>query len=188
MPLLLRSIRSNKRRALITNLESLAKKQLEEAMDSKVKLALIKSHERIVRDWEHKPDFKARKEVRADRISVTVFPTGENAKIWLWVDKGTKDHMLPAGGGRIYPVRAKALRFNYGGKYVSKTLAKPARTVSGGGRVEGGTPVAVASVAGHMVSGIEAREFTQTIADDTQPGFISTIENVFRNIARRLEE
>lgn len=188
MRILLRNIRSGKRRALITELNSITKKQLEIAVDTKVKPAIIKSFDLVVKDWKHQPEFKARKEIRPQYIKVIVFPTGEHAQIFIWVDQGTEDHMVPGSGNRIYPVRAKALSFNLGGKYIPKTLAKPARTFSGGGRVEGGTPVAFASVAAHMVSGIEPREFTQTIAKDTEPSFRSTIENVFRQISRQLEE
>lgn len=188
MPLLLQSVRKGKRRAALTDLNSIARKAMEKALDSEVKPALIKSHNLVVANWKNKPEFRTRKVIRPDRITMIVFPTGPAAKIYIYVDQGTKDHFVPGSGGRIYPKAAAALAFRYGGKYNPKTLAKPARTVSGGGKVTGGTSVVLASVKGHMVSGIEAREFSKTIAGDIEPGFKKTIENTFRTVSRQLEE
>lgn len=188
MPLLLRNIRKGKRRALITELNSIARKEIEKALDSDVKPALIKSHNLVVADWKNKPEFRTRKVIRPDKITMTVFPAGDNADIYTYVDQGTKAHMIPAGGGRIYAKKAKALSFKYGGKYNPKTLAGPARTAPGGGRVVGGTPVVVGSVKGHMVSGIKAREFSKTIAGDIEPGFNKTITDAFKRVSRQLEE
>lgn len=175
MPLLLRSIRSGKRRAHLTDLNSIARKQLERAMDNQVKPALVKSHQLIVANWQHKPDFQGRKVVRPDSISVTVFPVGEYADIWKFVDQGTKPH-------EIKPVRAKLLRFRTG--YQPRTLARPARTVPAGGIATG--DVVVAKTVHHP--GTEAREFTRTIAEDIKPDFNRIIDNVFRNVSRQLEE
>ena len=190
MPLLLRNIRSGKRKALLTELPSIAREMLSEALDKQIKPLLIKSHNLVVADWKNKPEFQTRKYIRNDSIAMTVFPTGDDkaVDIYGWVDKGTKDHMIPGSGDRIYAKKAKALRFNYGGTYVSKTLAKPARTVPGGGKLVGGIPTVVGSVKAHMVSGIEPREFSKTIAGDIQPDFNRVIDNTFRAISRKLEE
>lgn len=190
MPLLLRNIRSGKRKALITDLNNIARKMLSDALDSQIKPILIKSHELVVANWKNQPDFQTRKYIKADSIGMTVFPTGDDkaVDIYGYVDKGTKDHMIPGSGDRIYAKKAKALRFNYGGTYVPKTLAKPARTVTSGGYVSGGVPTVVQSVKAHMVSGIEPREFSKTIARDIQPDFNKVIDNTFRAISRKLEE
>lgn len=175
MPLLLRSIRSGKRQALLSQLPSITKQELEKALDRDVKPALVKSLNLVVANWTHKPTFQARKTIQKDSIKVTVFPVGENADIFKFVDKGTKPHT-------IKPVRAKLLRFQTG--YISKTLAKPARTVSGGGIATGN--VVVAKEVHHP--GSEARDFTGTIAEDIKPGFNRTIDNTFRKISRMMEE
>lgn len=159
----------------LLDLDSIVRKQIEEAMDKQVKPALVKSHERVVADWKHKPKFGAQKRIRPERITVSVFPTGDNAKIYNFVDKGTEPH-------EIRPVRAKALRFNTG--YQPKTLARPARTVSGGGKATG--PEVFAQVVHHP--GSEAREFSKTIAEDISPHFKRLIENAFRKAARQTEE
>lgn len=175
MPLLLRSIRSGKRQALLSQLPSIAKQELEKALDKEVKPALVKSLNLVVANWEHKPKFQARKTIGKDKITLTVFPVGENADIFKFVDQGTKPHV-------IKPVRAKMLRFQLG--YKSKTLARPARTVSGGGVATG--DVVVAKRVNHP--GNEARNFTGTIAEDIKPGFNRTIDNTFRKISRMMEE
>jgi hypothetical protein len=188
MPLLLRSIRSNKRKALITSLDKITKTELSKALDEQVKPLLVKSHNLVVADWKNKPEFQTRKYIKSDSIGMTVFPTGKNAEIYKYIDQGTKPHMIPGSGERIYAKKAKALKFNYGGKYISKTLPNPARNVPGGGIVSGGEPTIVGSVKAHMVSGINPREFSVTIAGDIRPDFIRIIENTFRKISRMLEE
>lgn len=175
MPLLLRNIRSGKRRALITELNSIARKEIEKALDSDVKPALIKSHELVVADWKNKPKFQTRKVIRPDKITMTVFPAGDNADIYTYVDQGTKPHI-------IKPVRAKLLRFKTG--YKAKTLPNPARTVAGGGVATG--PEVRAKLVHHP--GSEAREFSKTIAGDIEPGFKRTIDNAFKRVSRQLEE
>lgn len=173
MALLLRNIR--KRRANLINLNKIAFDMLQEAMDSQVGPALVKSHQLVVADWVHKPGFESRTQIRIDVIITTVYPTGDNAQIYLWVDQGTEPH-------EIKPVRAKLLRFTTG--YQPKTLARPARTVSGGGKVTGN--IVVAKIVHHP--GTEAREFSQTIAEDIKPLYNNFINNAFKRIARAVEE
>jgi hypothetical protein len=180
MKVLLRNVRSGKRRAAIADLESIVRKQLEAAMDDKVKPALVKSHEKIVKDWKNQPEFAARKYIRPDKIEIAVYPTGEHKLIWIYVDQGTRPHP-------ITPKRAKFLKFEWGGpgSYEPKTLAKPARTVRGGGRVVGGVTVYRKKV---QHPGSEGRHFTETIAGDIKPDFKRTIENTFRRISRKVQE
>ena len=175
MPLLLRNIRAGKRRALLTDLNNIVRKELERALDNEVKPALIKSHEIVVANWKNKPNFQTRKYIRPDKISMTVFPTGDNADIYTYVDQGTKPHP-------IRPVRAKMLRFRTG--YQPKTLARPARTVAGGGTTTG--PEVRAMLVKHP--GSKAREFSRTIAEDIRPDFEKIIEQTFRRVSRQVEE
>ena len=173
--MLLKSIRSKKRKALITDLNQIARKALEKAMKDKVKPVLIKSHEIIVADWKNKPGFDTRIAVRPDKISMAVFPTGENAGIYDIVDQGSPPH-------EIRPVAAKLLVFRTG--YQSKTLARPARTVSGGGKATG--DIVRAKLVHHP--GSEGRFFSKQIAEDIQPDFENIIDNTFRDVSRILEE
>jgi hypothetical protein len=177
---LFRDVRSGKRRAAVTDLKSITRQELEKTIDERVKPALVKSHEVIVKDWKRKPDFDARKYIRPELIAVSVFPTGPNKQIWIYVDEGTKPHV-------ITPKQAPRLVFQWGGKgsYVPKTLAKPARTVSGGGRVKNARMVYAKKV---QHPGTEAREFTKTIAEDIEPGFKREIENAFRRAAAKVSE
>lgn len=173
MPLLLRTLR--KKRANLVNLNTIALKELQKEMDKKVGPTLVRSHKRIVADWEHKVDFESRTQIRSDIIITTIYPIGENSKIWLFVDQGTRPH----------PIEAKnAPRLIFQTGYVSKTLAKPARTVAGGGKATG--PVVVAKKVQHP--GTEAREFSQTIAEDIKEDFNKTIDNAFKRIAKMVEE
>lgn len=175
MPILLRNIRSKKRKAAITTLDYLARKALEQALKDKVAPALIKSHNLVVADWKNKPTFETRISVRPDKISMTVFPAGPNAGIYEIVDQGSPPHI-------IKPVKAKLLVFRTG--YKSKTLAKPARTVSGGGKASG--PLVFAKLVHHP--GSEAREFSKVIAKDIQPQFKTLIDNTFRTVSKQLQE
>lgn len=177
MKLLFKNIRSGKRQAAITDLNSITRKQIEETLDRKVRPALVKSHELVVANWEHKVKFGARKNISADKIVIYVFPTGENSEIWIFVDQGTKPHKITAK-------TVRGLRFQ-GGTYVSKTLARPARTVSGGGYVQNPTWVRKESV-NHP--GTEARNFSVEIAEDIKPDFLREMENAFKQIAKQVEE
>jgi hypothetical protein len=175
MPLLLRNIRSGKRKALLTELPSIAKEMLSAALDKQIKPLLVKSHNLVVANWKNKPEFQTRKYIKSDSIRMTVYPTGEAKEIYGYVDQGTKPHL-------IVPVHAKLLKFKTG--YISKTLARPARTVPGGGKATG--PQVFAKVVHHP--GSEPREFSKAIAGDIQPDFNRIIDNTFRAIARKLEE
>ncbi len=177
MPLLLRNIRSGKRKALLTQLQSIAKEMLSDSLDKNIKPLLIKSHEAVVESWKNKPGFQTRKYIKADSIGMTVYPTGEAKEIYTYVDQGTKPHL-------IVPVHAKLLKFRTG--YQPKTLPNPARIVihPSGGKATG--PQVFAKVVHHP--GSEAREFSKAIARDLQPDFTRVIKNTFKQIARKVEE
>jgi hypothetical protein len=179
--MLFRNVRGSRRKAAIQDLNSIARKELEKTIDAKVKPALIKSHEIVVANWEHKPKFQSRKFIRPERIAVNVFPTGENAKIWRFVDEGTRPHLMPE-------VTGKLMVFQAGGRYISKTLAKPARTVSGGGKVTGGTKVITMKRKAFTHPGNEPRNFTKQIAEDIQPSYRKEIENAFRRASNKTKE
>jgi hypothetical protein len=181
---LFKNIRSGKRKAKILDLSSITRKQLEKDLDSKVKPALIKSHQLIVANWESDVDFAARKYITADQIAVSIYPTGPDKEIWIFVDQGTKPHQIPAHG----PVTAKAMKFQAGGTYNAKTLASPARTVSGGGKVTGGTTVYAKRVKAYTHPGSEGRHFSEQIAEDIKPSYLRIIEGSFRVISKEVQE
>ena len=105
-------------------------------IDKEVKPDLLEYFERIVKSWKHRPNFKAMKRVRGGGISIYVYPTGENAKIWNFVSRGTKKHTIkprkpggklafPWGGyGSYKPKTSKG--GHYGGP---GTVANPKTTV-----------------------------------------------------------
>jgi len=184
MKVLFKNIRSGKRKAQLLDLNSITRKQVEKDLDTKVRPALIKSHELIVANWESEVSFAARKSITADQIAVSIYPTGADKEIWTFVDQGTKPHQIPAHG----PVSAQAMKFQGGGKYQAKTLASPARTVSGGGKVSGGTTVFAKRVKAFTHPGNKGRFFSEEIAEDIQPDFIRIIEGSFRVISKQVEE
>ena len=184
MKVLFKNIRSGKRKAKLLDLNSLARKQVERDLDTKVKPALIKSHEMIVANWKSNVGFASRKYITGNLISISVYPVGADKEIWGFVDQGTKPHMIPAHG----PVTAKAMKFQAGGKYQAKTLASPARTAGGGGKVTGGTTVFAKRVKAFMHPGNKGRKFSVAIAEDIQPSFNRTMENSFRIVAKQVEE
>jgi len=90
MRILFRQVKSNPKNWLAIADE------VKKAIDEQVKPDLLSYFNRIVKSWEHKPTFEARKIVSKGNISVYVYPTGENAKYWLWVTLGTpKREIVP---------------------------------------------------------------------------------------------
>lgn len=172
---LFRNVRSKKRKAAILDLDSITRKQLEDVLDNQVKPNILKAHERVVSNWKNKPSFQSKKFINPNRIAINIFPTGPNADIWRFVDEGTKPHIIQAKN-------APMLKFRLG--YQSKTLAKPARTVSGGGKATG--PFMQKFRVNHP--GNEARNFTGEIAEDIKPSYKDLIEKTFRKVAKSVEE
>lgn len=166
-----------KRKYNIENLWPITQAELNKTMDDEVKPVLLKSHEVIVADWTKQPTFSAKKFVERDSLSLTVFPTGPYADIWRYVDQGTKPHPIEAQAGPylIFPK----------GPYVPRTLAKPARTVSGGGSY---ADTSLRKVHQVMHPGSTAREFTTAIAEDIQPSYYRAIDNAFRRVARAVNK
>lgn len=176
----MRSIRGKKRKALFANLPSMASKEVRRTVNTKVKPPLVKAHEMVVADWKSDVKFRSRVTIKPDSIKIFIFPAGADKKIWTYVDKGTKPHIIkPKKPG--YP-----LRFNWGGpgSYKPKTLPNPARTVYGGGKTTG--PEFRTMKVKHP--GSEARNFTKQIAKEMGPDIRREIENAFRRVARRTYE
>jgi hypothetical protein len=175
---LFRQIRSPAREKVLMDLDSIARKEVEAALE-KTKKLLVAWHELIVSDWKSDVGFRAAKYIRKDRMWVTVFPVGADREIWFYVDLGTKPHPIPERVAKP----GKALAFMAGGKYKPKTLAGPARLASGGGTVTGGTKVVVSRAKAYTHPGSEGRHFTEKIAEDIQPQMKKEVESAFRRVA-----
>jgi len=180
----MRLVRSPKRKLGIANLRSITQKEIREAMDRRVKPALVKKHEAVVKDWTSDVKFAAKTFIRADSIAVYVFPTGKDKNIWTYVDRGTKPHKIRA---KKAPRLAFMMSVDAGGNfvrggYVPKTMPVATRVV-GGGYVK--SPKALARPMEVDHPGTEPREFTWQIAREFLPEFRREVENAFRRAARK---
>lgn len=120
-------------------------------------------HQIVVRDWKHRPTFTVEGGgSRSFRVK-SINPVGKNRKIWFFVDRGTKPHVIRAkkAGGR--------LKFQTG--YSART-APTARTNVGTGRKSGAWRTA--QLVNH--SGTKAREFSKTIVKNLDPPFVDRIQ------------
>jgi len=182
----LRSIRAMKRKAAIADLYSIAREEIDKGLD-RVEKALVASHERVVKDWDSDVGFMAKRIVTPKKITVLIVPRGKDAEVWYYVDRGTKPHKIEA---KSAPRLAFWMTTKDGkpvrGGYVPKTLAKPARTVAGGGYVQ--NPKALVRPVAVDHPGNEGRHFTEQIAEDAKPDYKREMENAFRRAARRVAE
>lgn len=174
----IRSVRAGQRKAAIADLGSLTQREIRAAMDRRVKPELLKDHRAVVKDWKSDVDFAARTYVRRDSIGVYVYPVGDDKQVWHYVNEGTRPHTIPAVVGKL-------MVFKAGGTYVPKTRAKPARTVAGGGVVQGGATVFTTRRRAFTHPGNEPREFTKEIAEEYDKAFRRETENAFRRALRR---
>lgn len=162
-----RVIRSNLRKKLI-QVDKDLRKELGKAAQEAGKI-LKRDHEKVVSSWKHKVKFGYVYDVSVDGISANVYAYGANAKIFFWVNDGTKPHI-------IRPKRSKYLKF--------RTNYKP-KTARGGfggpGKAEGGW---VSAKEVHH-PGIRAREFTKQIVRRARPRFRRLTEAAFRKAIRR---
>ena len=109
--------------------------------------------ESFVMNWKNKPKITQDEKKKTDRYAIRVYPTGENAKYWIFVSFGTSEHS-------ITPKRARYLRFPYQGagqSYVPKTT--PGGGFGGAGKKLG--PIQRFTGVSHP--GIEARHFEKEI-------------------------
>lgn len=162
-----RVVKSNLRKKLLQTDKDL-RKELGKAAQEAGKI-LKRDHEKVVSQWNHKPKFGYVYRVSEIEISANVYAYGANAKIFFWVNDGTKPHV-------IRPKRSKYLKF--------RTNYKP-RTARGGfggpGRAEGGW--VNAKQVNHP--GIQARDFTKMIVSRARPRFNRLTESAFRKAIRR---
>jgi hypothetical protein len=100
-------------------------------------------------------------------VGVDVYPSGSAARLWNWVSRGVRGHM-------IYPRRAKALRFRPQGVGRPRGPVQPARATSG-----------VAFSRGHWWPGIRPRKFEERIVAKLTNWYQRVSENILRRAIRR---
>lgn len=123
-------------------------------------------HDKVVRDWRHKPTFRAQVDSRAAIRTVKIIPQGANQRIWYYVDLGTKAH----------PIRAKNkpfLKFQTG--YSART-APVAQFNKGTGQKFGAWRQK--KVVNHP--GVKARQFSKTFLKELSPPFEDRIQAAVR--------
>ncbi len=124
-----------------------------------------KDFEETTKTWTNKPEFQMVYAVRPNGPEVLV---GTDDKIYGYVNEGTKPHP-------IFPVRAKALRFQSG--YAAKTV--PGQLYSQAGGPFGATVFR----AGVMHPGTKARKFDDIIQKLWESKFKTRIEQAMREAA-----
>ena len=128
-----------------------------------------KDFEKTVKAWSRKPKFEKIVSVDPD-VEVLV---GTDNKVYGYVNDGTRPHL-------IFPKKAKALSFRWGGKGSYRPKTKP-RFI---GSVPGGPtgPKVVRPYVQHP--GTKAREFDKTIEKKWRSAFKRRMEKAMRSAAK----
>ncbi len=171
-----RVIRS--RRAFVN--APVVRKVLAAALDHEVKPHFIQEFEKVVANWEHQPDFKARKFITADALKLNVFPAGEHKDIYKFVTGGTKAHLIPKT-----PKTAGSLAFMWGGPGSYQPKTRPGGKFGGPGQVVGGQMFFAKQV---QHPGTKARNFEKAICEQEKHWFSCTMENTWRRAIRAMNK
>lgn len=149
-------------------------REIERTMDGPVKAHVLEEHRKRVANWESDVDFAARKFLRSNGIWVNVFATGEDKRVWNYVDKGTRQHW-------IFAVNAPKLVFTWGGpgSYTPKTDEGDVYGQDGGPSGELTWRNAV------LHPGNQPRHFSKIIGRRYSPEFKREIRNAIRRGKRR---
>jgi hypothetical protein len=107
--------------------------EIAKTLDDTVKPELLAWFDKVTNSWVHKPDFKATKSITPSEMTVSVYPTGDNADIWRYVSKGTRPHLIPKSPLPYH------LKFNWGGYGSYKARTTTSGGYKGPGKVIGGT-------------------------------------------------
>lgn len=126
-----------------------------------------KDLERTVASWTTKVPFG----ILLGKDSVTIFPQGEGAKVFKWVDEGTKQHI-------IAPKNKQALVFREG--YRAKTSQNVIGSRSGG--PTGGTVITKKPV---QHPGTDPRNFRKTIVKKWEPLFQKAVDAAIERSMRQ---
>lgn len=144
--------------------------ELRSVLNSEVKPDILADFRKTVNGWKTRVDFTARTSITSNAIALNVSPTGEGAKIWGYVNSGTRPHIIrPKRAGGVLAFR---------GGFRAKT--RPGRLSSGAG-----------GSSGRMIftrqvyhPGTEARNFDELIADANRPKFKRLCENGLKRALR----
>jgi hypothetical protein len=117
--------------------------------------ALAEMHREVVRSWRHRPGFRVLSKRSGNTFTIQIVPTGRHAKIWGYVDKGTKPHIIRAKN-------APFLAFQTG--YDARTQPV-AQWGVGSGRASG--PWVRKKSVRHP--GFPGRKFSETFLDEVNP-------------------
>jgi hypothetical protein len=131
--------------------------------------------EKVTKDWTHKVKFRRKMKVSAVLIEGTVQAVGQHRKIWLYVDQGTKAHIIRAKNGR-----ALAFQLNYDPR--TRPGAGNTPPQSGGAGKSSGDRV-FAKVVRHP--GTKARQFAKSFEASLAPSFQYRVEAAIRRASRR---
>lgn len=169
-----RAIRS---RRVFVNADKV-RRELERTFEQDVKPHFIKEFEKVVQNWEHQPEFKARKYISGDDLRLAIYPSGPNKEIYKFVTGGTKPHT-------IRPRRAKMLAFMWGGPGSYKPKTTPQGGYGGPGTVMGGK-LTFAKAVQHP--GTKPRNIEKRITKEQRPWFNRTMENAWRRGLRAMRQ
>ncbi len=152
------------------------RQEVEATIERKTKPELLSEFGKVVDDWQHKPEFRARKVINTKGLTVYVFASGENASIWKYVSLGTRPHP-------IFPRRARVLKEcrRRPGSYKPKTW--PRGNYGGPGVATG--DVVYRYHVNHP--GNAPRDFEGAIGEKYAPIFRRDMENAIRRAIRRIK-
>lgn len=147
-----------------------AEKEIKRAIEN-TKKPVLREFEAVVENWEHRPKFIA---AQVDH-TIQVRPTGRDAKIYRFVNDGTRRHW-------IRPRNKPFLSFVTGGpgSYIPKT--KPVGQFGGPGVVQGGKRVYAQEV-DHP--GNKPRNFDSRIANKMAPVLAKAIRDAIQRVFER---
>ena len=146
------------------------RKCLARGMEKTVAPHFVQCFDRVVCNWDHKPEFQARGYVFPNSNRVTITPVGEHRQIYIWVTGGTRPHSIPTAGPSF-------LSFMLG--YKPKTA--PGGKFGGPGTYSGPRVSGIMQV---QHPGYEGSHFEPVIAKDEKGWYSRTMEILWRQCIR----
>lgn len=141
-----------------------------DAQERRTKPALVRLFGMTVDGWKTRPEFRSRRIDTTSQLGIRVYAAGAGADTYALVNGGARPHT-------IRPRRAPLLRFQRG--YRAGT--RPRRLQSSAYARSG--EFVTALLVKHP--GFEAREFTQTIADEHKSDFEHDMQDAIRQATRK---
>ena len=130
---------------------------------------LKKLFEQTVFGWSKKPDFGWVQQRTTDQMSITMYPKGEAADVWILVNDGARAHPITARSGGIMTFQK-----GYRPSTTPGSLMSSRKYLS--------NPVWQAMVVAHP--GFEPRRFTEVIAKAYTNPFIMDMQVAVNSVAR----